>query len=318
MCSRLEVSDDGRLLYALAFDRADRDYFWIVKGEPFLSVLELATGRETARVPLPGVKVGTDEEDVTYRPAAVLDDASRRYYIAHAGSDDITVVDLATGSVTTNTVTAKGGKDLPARLLRGLTAFFVGKAEAKGSGAHSRQASLSHDAGLLLVSGIDNAYDAEAAVRPSGLRIIDTRTLKLLHHEEGINQFVLTEDGSYVLATGYASYFKSNWTPEEGAGLKVIDLNTMELAATIEPGTGYVNMAPTQDGRYLHLTSEGPARAQVRRDGLDSCVDDRVELILDVVDLENLKLVSRQQSEVSFSPRFSVEQFAVKTSAIFR
>jgi hypothetical protein len=61
-------------------------------------------------------------------------------------------------------------------------------------------------------------------------------------------------------------------------------------------------MALTLDGRYLHLTSEGPGRDEMRREGLDSCDEPCIELLVDVVDVESLRLVSRLESSVSMQP----------------
>jgi hypothetical protein len=296
-----QISDDGRLLYALAFDREDRDYLWAVKGEPFLSVVELATGRELTRIPLPGLKVGTDEEYVTHRPAAVLDDAARRYYLAHADSDKVTVIELASGNVATTSISAKGGKSLPARLLDGLESLFFSKAEAKGNGFYRRQASLSSDGRLLLVTGMDEVHDEDARATPAGLRIIDTATLEVLHREEGVSRFILTEDGRYALGIGHASYFERRWTPEGGYGLKVLDLETMQLAAHVESGRTYTSMALTLDGRHLHLTAYDPTWAQMRQRGLKACIDPcTTEVVLDVIDVETWTLVSRQPLEAPY------------------
>jgi len=309
----LAVSGDGRRLYALAFDRDDRrsatGYGWVVKGEPFLSVVEIGSGRELNRVPLSGLRLGEGEDGVTRRPAGVLDDANGRYYVAHADSDAVTVIDLATNDVVTDLATARPREGLPRRLLGSLRSFFVSTADAKGSGSQSRQVALSGDGRLLFVTGmdaisadVDDANDETSGAAPAGLRVIDTRTLKVLHREDGINEFVLSNDGRYLFGIGYASYFKSSWAPQDGIGLKVIDLRTLRLAAQIEPGRAYLNMALTLDGRYLHLTSEGPGRDEMRREGLDSCDEPCIELLVDVVDVESLRLVSRLESSVSMQP----------------
>jgi DNA-binding beta-propeller fold protein YncE len=309
----LAVSGDGRRLYALAFDRDDRrsatGYGWVVKGEPFLSVVEIGSGQELDRMPLSGLRLGEGEDAITRRPAGVLDDANGRYYVAHADSDAITVIDLATNDVVTELAAARPRESLPRRLLGSLRSFFVSTAEAKGSGWQSRQVALSGDGRLLLVTGmdeisadVDDANDEASGAAPAGLRVIDTQTLKVLHREAGINEFVLSDDGRYLFGIGYASYFKNRWAPQDGAGLKVLDLRTLTLAARVEPGRAYLNVAPTLDGRYLHLTSEGPGRDQMRRDSLGTCDEPCIQLLVDVVEVESLKLVSRYESSVSMEP----------------
>ena len=299
------ISEDGRLLFALAFDRDDRSYHWVARGDPFLSIVDLDSGQEVRRIPLPGLKIGVDDEDATHRPAAVLDDSAGRYYIAHAASYTITVVDLKTGRVVTQTSIAAGtrpGQSLPTRLLDGLTSIFVTKVEAKGTGFHTRQAGLNLDGSLLFVTGTDQTDEDPEGTTPTGLRIIDTQTLKLVHQEEGIGKFVISDDGRYLFGTGFSSYFENHWAPQDGIGLKVLDLHTMQLAAHIEPDKAYEQLALTLDGRYLHLTSEGPGRIQTRQEGQDSCDDPCIKMILDVVDLDSFSLLVRHELEVWVSP----------------
>ena len=317
----LAVSDDGRRLYSLAFDRADTPWTagigngsasghgWVVKGEPFLSVVEIGSGRELDRIPLPGLQLGEAEDGVTREPAAVLDGAAGRYYIVHADSDAVTVVDLVTRDVVTALAAARPRDSLPRRLLGSLRSLLVTTAEAKGSGFQGRQAALSGDGSLLFVTGmeqvsadVDDANDETSGATPAGLRVIDTRTLKVLHREDGISEFVLSEDGRNLFGIGHASYFRNGWAPQDGAGLKVLDLRTLTLAAQVEAGRAYLNIALTRDGRYLHLTSEGPGRDRMRREGLGTCGEPCIELLVDVVEVESLKLVARHESSVSMEP----------------
>ena len=294
------LSDDGRLLFALAFDRNDRSYYWVADGDPFLSVVELASGRELRRIALPGLKIGTDADDAIYRPAAVLDDAARRYYIAHAGSDEITVVNLDTGRVITQTAGAKPERGLPSRLLDRLTSLFISTAEAKGADFYTRQAALSPDGRYLLVAGTDEVHTDPAGYSPAGLRVIDTETLQVVYSEAGIKAFILNDDGRFLFGTGYSGNFANRWAPQDGGGLKVLDLATMQLVAHIQPGKAFTNLALTLDGLYLHLVSEGPGRAQQRQEGYDSCTDPCILRIVDVVEVESLSLVARYESELSF------------------
>jgi hypothetical protein len=82
----------------------------------------------------------------------------------------------------------------------------------------------------------------------------------------------------------------------------VLDLRTLTLAAQVEPGRAYLNMALTLDGRYLHLTAEGPGRDQMRQEGLDSCDDPCIDVLIDVMDVETLAVVSRAPSKVGVYP----------------
>jgi hypothetical protein len=293
------VSNDGRLLYALAFDRDDVGYYWVAGGDPFLSVIELSSGREVRRVPLPGLKLGTDAEEVTYTPAAVLDEARGRYCIAHADSEAVTVVDLVTGSASVVTASGEPSEGLPSRLLDGLASLFVSSAEAKGAGFHDRQAALSRDGSLLLVAGTD---DTTSGYLPAGLRVIDPHAGNLVHFEPGIDEFVVSRDGRYVFGIGCAHQFVEGWAPSDCAGLRVLDLETMELTAHVEPGRPYTGMALTLDGRYLHLTSEGAGRIEMREHGLDACDTPCIEVVLDVVEVGTWKVVARRESEASFAP----------------
>jgi hypothetical protein len=302
------VGGDGRL-YAIGFDRDDRGYLWAIDGEPFLSAVDLASGREVGRVPLPGLKLGADEELVTYEPAGVLDAASGRYYIAHAGTDAISVVDLTTWEVTTTHASARGQPALPSRLLSGLTSLFVSNAEAKGGGFHTREAALSPDGRLLLVSGVDHTSaapddpeDQTSASMPAGLRIIDTNTVQVLRFEDDIASFLIGDDGRFVFGAGCEHHFEHDWKPENCAGLKMLDLESMDLAAHIEPGRPYGSMALSLDGRYLHAASEGPGRTQMRKEGIDACDHPCIQVILDVIEIESLRVIATQDSETGALP----------------
>ena len=151
----------------------------------------------------------------------------------------------------------------PTRLLDGLTSIFVTKVEAKGAGFHTRQAGLNLDGSLLFVTGTDQTDEDPEGTTPTGLRIIDTQTLKLVHQEEGIGKFVISDDGRYLFGTGFSSHFENHWAPQDGIGLKVLDLHTMHLAAHIEPDKAYLQLALSgfiDDGvRFSRLRDAGPA-----------------------------------------------------------
>jgi hypothetical protein len=148
---------------------------------------------------------------------------------------------------------------------------FLRTAEAKGGPYYHRQAEVTADGRYLLISG-SLAKDERGSglgppwdQRPAGLIVVETKTMSVVLRDADVGSFELTPDGRWLLGTG--AYRERGQDGEQGGGgliahgLKVFDLDSLEVAAHLWQGEEIRSMAVSADGRYAFLTRDGPGVA---------------------------------------------------------
>jgi hypothetical protein len=256
---RVDISTDGRTLFLLAEDAEVGAQGWQPVGELYLSVIDAAARREAGRATIPGLRSSarTDTAYVYFEAGVTLSEATGRYYVAHADSDLVSIVELDTLTVRQTEVSARAKAPLPRRLLGRVESLFVGSAEAKGGDSHQRQAAVTADGRLLLIAGsdfIEGTPPEGGRQKPAGLRVIDTATMRVVLRDPDVTAFTLSGDGRTVYATGYGmSYVEGEGRiAYEGFGLKVIELGSGAIQR-FATGAVFEEAVVSRDGRYLVL-----------------------------------------------------------------
>jgi hypothetical protein len=98
--------------------------------------------------------------------------------------------------------------------------------------------------------------------RPAGLVVIDLATADVVLREDGIGQFEVSADGRWAIGTG--SYYDEALMDEHGNGglvafgLKVVDLQSLEVVAHLWQDEDAAVLGISPDGRYAYIRREGP------------------------------------------------------------
>ncbi len=229
----------------------------------FLALVDTATGEVRSEVDLPAMSYGQRKESAGgqeyfagYWPAFAISPDGRRAYIAHSDSEAVTVVDLDRMTVE-KTVSLHAPRSRWARFAASVRGVFVSRAEAKGGLTFRREAMVSADGRWLYVTGSvarPCGFFACEDNEPAGLWVIDTRTMQVVHREEGINHIAASPGGAYVAGSGVSFTDKG----PIGRGVKLLRTGTWELAVHFEPES--TTSAPTfsRDGsRLVVLTQAG-------------------------------------------------------------
>lgn len=286
-------------------------------GDPFIAVLDLARGEVTRKIPLPGFLAGQldhgleDGKGASFFPATVLAPDGSRLYVVDAAEDAVLVVDLDTFAV--ERVELREQRSALSRFGSWLRSQLVSTAEAKGGPSFHRLAGITPDGRYLIVGGTsaqevalkDGSTSLED--RPSGLMIVDTQSMTIVRREKEAAWFNLSPDGRWLLA--YGSYFDED-LGEDGHGdivaygLKVIDLDSLDLVSRLWPGEDVRPGVFSADSRYVYVTMDGPGMAAARRAGF-GCNHDCSRLNL--LDLAASEIVwqgklDEQQSILAFPP----------------
>jgi len=288
------VSADGKTMYLLGF-RTKRPGLhtstFTLEGLPFLTVIDLVSLEETARVEIPDLKMGHGDGPLNV-PAVALSEQDGRYYIAHSDSDRVSVIDLRKMTLLPEPGGA-GKKAWYKRLASSLRRLLAGTAEAKSADSNSRFARLSPDGRYLFTAGFtikeDGAYPSG---KPLGFKAIDTKTMKVAYQQEGVERFMFSQDGRLIFAIGYEWEYgpdTANRASYSGGGLKVIDGTSLRLISHIEPLNSYEQLALSADGRYLHLVRGTQERAKAQAVG-HPCVT--ICTVVDVIDVETLQVIA--------------------------
>lgn len=288
------LSADGRTMYLLGFHTKRPGLHtstFTLEGAPFLSVINLVSLKETARVEIPNLTMGRGDGKLNV-PAVAFAETDGRYYIAHSDSNRVSVVDTRVMRLLPDVAPATK-KAWYERLASSLSGLFLTNAEAKSAESNIRFAKLSPDGRYLFIAGFSIKEDGPyPAGKPMGLKGIDTRTMKVTYEEQGVDRFAFSHGGDLIFAIGYGWTYSAdtgNQAVYSGGGLKVIDATSLRLLAHIEPDSRYEQMAMSADGRYLHLLKGTPERAEAMAAGRPCTT---LCTMVDVVDAETLNLVA--------------------------
>jgi DNA-binding beta-propeller fold protein YncE len=248
------------------------------------------------------------EINVIAWPGWTLAPAGDRIYVVDPESTRISVVDLDRLEV--EQVARLTPPESPLERLGGwLRDRVVTRAEAKGGLYHTRQVEVSADGTRLYITGTDGDTCAsnpglDCARVPLGLLVVDTATMQLVHEEPLVDAFVLTPDGSRILATGTYSDWSDHDSDDEtvlgytGTGLKILDAETYEVLAHVRPdGLLWSHPAITRDGRFAHATIEGA--------GLDAAQEENAACteactLLLVINLERGEIVAERSFDAYY------------------
>jgi DNA-binding beta-propeller fold protein YncE len=252
------ISRDGTAVVALSYD-GDENLIDVRKTH--LAAIDTTTGKVRSRVELDSVVVGqqaeqgpTEKYQAMYWPALALSPDGHRAYIAHSDSEAVTVVDLDR-MVVERTVALQAPRSRWERSTSAVGDLFVSRAEAKGGLYFRRETTVSPDGRWLYVTGTAPkpcGFFACEADAPAGLWVLDTRTMRVVHREEGINHIALSSDDAYIAGTG------TSYSQEKGAigrGVKVLRAGTWERVLHFEPQADLQSPAFTPDGAGLLVVS---------------------------------------------------------------
>ncbi len=302
---RIAAPRDGNpgRAYVLAF-RNDACCDIDPAGDPFIAAIDLDTGEVLAEIVLPGMLIGQpghwlgDERVYAYyQPGLALVPDDARLYVVDSIADEVTIVDLNKLQIE-RTVELREKRSALGRAGSWLWAQVVSTAEAKGGPVFNRQVEVTPDGGYLLIAGTtveklanENIYRTFGQ-RPAGLMVVDTESMSIVWREPTIGRFQVTPDGRWLLGTG--SYWEDELDDEDGFGglvafgLKLIDLESLEVASHFWPELEVRLGAVTPDSKFAFVTTEGPGMEEWRRSGVNCEVDC---LQLSVIDLQSGEIV---------------------------
>jgi DNA-binding beta-propeller fold protein YncE len=293
--SGLRLSAEGSHLYFFGLDSSDARAD-VLKGDPFLVAFDIRTG-QSQKLALPGMFLGQvrgaaqDSDWGSYRPGLAIAPDGSRAYVADAASDRLLVVDLARMAIVTDKSLARQPSGWKRRL-SWLAGQLVGSAKAKGGDYHTSTAQLSPDGRYLYVTGardIGCTGTAEPCVtnQPSGLRVVDTESLKVVLRADGIGSITLSPTGRWLI--GFAQWWDTPAGAQQGVlhgtGLQLFDTTTMTRVAELGRGGAIDDVVFDPSGRYAISISPGP--------GLTNAVGDKCSEpcnILNVIDMSTFKV----------------------------
>jgi hypothetical protein len=239
------LSPDGRTFYlfgAPATGPEEEDL------PPRLVAFDIERGEMRAELELPDVLNGWRLHDdafgeygVQYLAGVALSPDGRRYYVAHANEEKITVIDLQSMAIDrTVTIGRGGGESLAGRIL----GLFADTAEAKGGATTRAALGISADGRFL--------YRTSSAERPAGdatedgyrdwesidfgLQVIDASTFDLVAEDVPPAQ----PDGTLLWADAYRMIAPDPTARRlfalRGALLRILDPETLAIAVeTVAP-----------------------------------------------------------------------------------
>jgi YVTN family beta-propeller protein len=275
-----QVSASRERAYALAI-RTDVCCGIDPEGDAFVAVIDIAAGEVIAELPMPGMFIGQPGHwlgDTTklasYHPAISLSPDGSHLYVVDPVEDSVQIIDTMSLAVA-GAIDFREKDSKLSRFEDWLASQLVGAAEAKGNPSYSRMAAITPDGRYLLISGT-RAYeepakgrDFEWTDRPSGLVVINLATREAVLREANVGWFRVSPDGRWVLATG--QYHDEALVDEDGFGglvafgLKVVDLQSLDVVAHGWEG-GEVNIAAiSPDSKYGYVITDGPGIEAFRR-----------------------------------------------------
>jgi DNA-binding beta-propeller fold protein YncE len=298
------LSPDGATIYLPSYSSSQCCGI-DVQGDPFIVATDLQTGGTLGSVDLPRLVVGQRLEarvrsnpdySVGRWPGLAVAPDGNRLYIAHADEDRLTVVDLRR-LVVERTVEISESRSALSRFGSWLLGQFVSTAEAKGGLRYAKQALVSQDSRYLYVTGqasttCEEVPYFECGVEPVGLQVIDLGNMKLVRKVPGIDSLKVTPDGGYLLGIGTAIDYRSGHAESRGFGLKLIDAESFELVAHMQPDRIFAQLSVSPDGRYAYLLSEGDGWVENKANDTRSCEADCHRIT--VVDLDAAAVITER------------------------
>lgn len=257
------ITPDGAALYLLAQELAPAGSWPPVRGDPYLVAVAAGSGAELGRIRLPGLRAGehfgatpADGSDANYAPALAVAPDGRHLYIAHAESDQLTVLRLPELTIE-RTVDLAGHPAPVSRFVSALLDHLAGRAEAKGGSLYRRRLQVAPDGRYLYLSGVQDsgAGVPPNARQPLGLTIVDTSTWRVVGRQAGVEDFVLSGDGTRLLTTGWALDYDAlgggayRAVNRLGSGALVLDARTGAVVAPVADGRLVREVALSPDGR---------------------------------------------------------------------
>jgi hypothetical protein len=252
------ISPDGTEVVAISYEG---DANLVDVRNAHLAAIDTTTGAVKGRVELGAVVVGqrteqgsTEKYLAVYWPALAVSPDGHRAYIAHSDSEAVTVVDLDRMAVE-QTAALKAPRSRWERLIAAVGDLFVSRAEAKGGLYFRRETVVSPDGRWLYVTGTTPkpcGFFACEDDAPAGLWVVDTRTMRVVHREEGINHIVLSSGGTYIAGTGTSVSAEKG---RIGRGVKVLRTGTWERMLHFEPEADLQSPAFTSDGAAFLVVS---------------------------------------------------------------
>lgn len=246
-------------------------------------LLDGTTLREREHLDLSEVVVGSREERTgpggppfrVYWPGVAASPDARRYYVAHADADLVTVVDLV--KLRARTFNPHRSGSVLERVLEG---WLGRRAQAKTNEGVRKKAGVSPDGRWLYVlkTQIEDVRLDEGGVElefSDGLRVIDTRTMReVTHLRASVNDFHQSPDGRWLYlvtagdgwldpaalrrAADRGNAAAARWlaTPRR-PGLVVVETGTWREVARLQDEHGFWSLV-TVDGQRLYLRGPGP------------------------------------------------------------
>lgn len=274
---KASIAPDGRTLYSLGYVVGAEN---VTFGAPFIIAIDAETGRERARVELPGVKAGMYQERLepagvkfrAYVPGLAMSPDGRRYYVFHADRDAFTVVNLETMEIE-RTVDLEQTLSLRERI----SSWWEPVARAKddiGSGG-ARNLMVSPDGRWLYAFGTTpRMVPAKGGPFPfrledvsTGIQVIDTRTMREVARiaPGEARSASLSPDGRYLYVVGYR---RNAGDPEDnggsvlkGSGLRMVRTGSWKVVRHLTPEALYSQVVASADGRFLYLFDDTPEEA---------------------------------------------------------
>jgi hypothetical protein len=237
-----DLSPDGATLYIFgspATGPEDEDL------PPRLVAFDIKRGETRAELDLPDVLNGWrlqadafGEYGVQYLAGVALSLDGRRYYVAHANEEKITVIDLASMDVDRTVTIGRGdGESLAGRIL----GLFADTAEAKGGATTQAALSISANGRFLYRTSSAERPTGDATVEgyrdwesvDFGLQVIDASTFSLLAEDVPPTQ----PDGTLLWADAYR-FLQPDPTGRSllavrGAMLRILDPETLVLETEV-------------------------------------------------------------------------------------
>ncbi|MFM1651479.1 hypothetical protein ACI7RC_05175 [Brevibacillus sp. B_LB10_24] len=256
---------------------------------PDLFSVDLKTNRVRAQLTLDGIQAGNIQEGSdsifhSLSPGLAWDLQRKKLYIAHAGEEKLTVVNLDTFGI------EKQAEIRPARSVFGkLFGWLIPAAQAKLVEGTDMRAALSADGGFLYVTGVRRElHNQENGVvqmseTPLGLRVIATSdATEVQRLAVPADDVHLTPDGKYLLLTGATRQQELGRPYQEpsGSGLYVYDAERVKQLALLEPDSVVYVAGFSPDSRHVYTTQRTEADKEQ----------------WNVVDLKAAQVVARRES----------------------